>query len=123
MAVGFCTCCNYQVESFDDLTKCPQCGTTGVPCSYEDQRTISINLHELRLLCIWAENWQSQLPDPHKTDVVYSIATRIRKQLKDCPALTMADEFQKIKDLFPSFETNHPAADNPETGENYYEPS
>jgi hypothetical protein len=61
MNVGFCTCCNYQVESFDDLTKCPQCGTTGVPCSYEDQRIISINLHELRLLCIWAENWQSQL--------------------------------------------------------------
>lgn len=117
MAVGFCTCCNYQVSSFDNLTECHQCGTTGIPCAYEDQRTISINLHELRLLCIWAENWQFLLSE--KTDVVYAIATRIRKQIKDCPPLTMADEFQKIKELFPNFETNHPAADNPETSENY----
>lgn len=108
---GFCTTCNFQVESFDGLTQCPQCGSKGVPCAYKNQVTVSVNTHELRLLCIWAENWGNKIGSP---DVVYAIAGRLRRQLvdKDLP-LTMADEFQQLRDMGMEFETNHPSGDQP----------
>jgi hypothetical protein len=116
---GFCTQCGLEIESFEGLERCPRCGTDGKPCDYANQLTVSINLHELRLLCIWAENWGTKC---NGTDVVYAIANRLRKQFpekfKDHP-LTMADEFKQLKDCGYDFLTNHPAADNPETGESY----
>ena len=118
MAEGFCTTCGFVVESFDGLEKCPQCGSEGVPCCYENQIDVNVNIHELRLLCIWAENWGHKCGNP---DVIYGVASRFRKQLppgKDM-SLTMADEFKEIKDAGYKFETNHLAADNPETGDSF----
>lgn len=114
MSEGFCTLCGFQVESFEGLTECPNCGTDGVPCHNDNQVTVSINTHELRLLCIWAENWAGQTEAP--VDVVYAIAARLRKQLpkdkQDLP-LTMADEFRALKDAGFDYKTNHPAGDQP----------
>lgn len=110
---GFCTICSFHVDSFDGLNCCPNCGATGVPCSDAEQVIVSVNTHELRILCIWAENWANTHKDVC-VDAVYGIARRLRKQLgdKDAP-LTMADEFQAIKDAGYEFETNHPAGDIP----------
>ena len=124
MNEGFCTHCNHQIESFEGLTCCPNCGTKGKPCSYSEQLNVSININEVRLLCIWAENWASRFTgkDAEHKEVVYAIANRIKKQLPESLAkvpLTMRDEFSDLKQSFPDFETNHPAADNPETGDNY----
>lgn len=131
MSAGFCTHCSFVVESFDGLTCCPQCGSKGKPCATEDQVSVNVNVHELRLLCIWAENWAhlhkndphtgpSQPPPSEMPEVVYAIAARLRRQLgsRDC-SLTMRDEFAELKEKFPDFETNHQAADNPETGDCY----
>lgn len=109
-SAGFCTTCGYQITSFDGLTCCPNCGSTGVPCAAEDQVTVSVNVHELRLLCIWAENWGQKIETP---DVVYGIAARLRKQIPDGTPLTMADEFLKLRQMGVSFETNHPSGDEP----------
>ena len=120
---GFCTLCGEKIKSFDGLEKCPHCGTEGVPCAYENQVNVSINLHELRLLCIWAENWGNKIGVDRlslssgrlETDVVYAIARRIRRQLGDKDAaLTMADEFRELKDFGYKFETNHPSAERAE---------
>ena len=120
---GFCTLCNHKVDSFDGLTCCPKCGSKGKPCGNEDQLSVSINLHEIRLLCIWAENWSGTFKDDDASkETVYAIANRIKKQLpsdKQSVPLTMREEFAQLKQQFPDFETNHKAADNPETGENY----
>ena len=112
MPEGFCTLCNFQIESFDGLSECPNCGTQNTPCNYENQKNLSINIHELRVLCIWAENWA------HKTgadeNLVYAIALRLRKQIDDPEiALTMADEFQILRDAGYNPETNDPAGDRP----------
>ena len=114
MSIGFCTLCNLQIDSFDNLTECPRCGTKGVPCHNDNQISISINLHELRILCIWSENWANTTEAPQ--DVIYAIAARLRKQLpenkKNVP-LTMADEFAALKDAGYDYETNHPSGDQP----------
>jgi hypothetical protein len=109
-AEGFCTTCSHKVASFDGLTCCPNCGSTGTPCSNDNQVNVSINTHELRLLCIWAENWGLQIGN---ADPVYGIATRLRRQIGDRATLTMADEFAELRKFGVSFITNHPAADQP----------
>lgn len=109
---GFCTRCNFQIKSFDGLKKCPNCGTENIPCSYKNQVKVSVNTHELRILCMWAENWALQ--SEAEENVVYAIALRLLRQLgiKDL-SLTMADEFRALKDAGYNYETDHPAGDQP----------
>ena len=113
MPEGFCTLCNFQIGSFDNLSKCPNCGTSYTPCSYENQVQISINLQELRVLCMWAENWGLAHKDVDE-NIIYAIALRLHKQIdrKDL-SLTMADELKALKDAGYNYETNHPAGDLP----------
>lgn len=109
---GFCTRCNFQIKSFDGLSKCPNCDTEQFPCSYANQVKVSVNTHELRILCMWAENWALQ--SEAEENVVYAIALRLLRQLgiKDL-SLTMADEFRALKDAGYNYETDHPAGDLP----------
>ena len=76
---------------------------------------VSINIHELRVLCIWAENWGANLEDEKSegSDLIYAIAARLRRQIEGSPALTMGDEFTAMKARGINFETNHPAGDQP----------
>jgi hypothetical protein len=117
---GFCTLCSHRIKSFEKLTKCPNCGTTGVPC--DDANTLdnlTINTHELRLLCIWAENYAHSITgkegindrdkEVSKTapDVVYAIARRLKANNPRLASevLTMADEFRAIKQAGYHFTT------------------
>ena len=111
MAEGFCTICGIDIESFENLTQCPNCGTISIPCSYAKQVNVSINIHELRLLCIWAERWAGQTDADQ--NVVYAIATRLRKQLTSKECLTLADEFTALKDAGINYSTNMPEGDLP----------
>lgn len=108
MSEGFCTACSGIIESFKGLRCCPHCQTTGVPCSNDKQVTVSVNIHELRVLCIWAENYENSIKE--KGAVTYAIARRLRRQLPEGTSLTMKDEFQGLRDAGYDFETNHPAA-------------
>lgn len=40
---------------------CPVCGDTGQPLSLEDDVTVAVNWHELRILSSWAEQWIQHL--------------------------------------------------------------
>jgi predicted RNA-binding Zn-ribbon protein involved in translation (DUF1610 family) len=114
---GFCTLCNQQIKSFKGLNKCPNCGSEGIPCNYGNQVDVSINIHELRILCIWAENWANErLKDEPFSNVntVYAIARRLLLQIKEDKkfekvTLTMADEFRALKDAGFTLETDHPS--------------
>lgn len=97
---GFCTECGYEVEKFEGLQKCPSCHTNGVPCSWENQRLISVNWHELRILVMWAENWARA----HQLGrTVYSIANRIEAQepkLAEDSPLSLAKELGILAKTF-----------------------
>jgi len=113
MTEGFCTRCGFKIETFKGLGACPRCGTKGIPCLSENQVNVSINVHELRVLCIWAENWALAHADVDE-DVVYAIALRLRRQLgeKDT-SLTLADELRALRDAGYDVDTNLPAGDRP----------
>lgn len=123
---GFCTLCSHHVDSFDGLESCPNCGTKKTPCKDSNQVEIKINMHELRILGIWAENWACNTEDnpEHMKEIVYAILHRVKKQLPENLSkipLSMGEEFMQLKESDVKFETSHKAADSPETGE-YYNP-
>ena len=97
-AEGFCTECRVEILSFTGLTKCPQCGTTGVPCSYQNQVTPSINWHELHLLCVWAERFGQSI---QQAGLVYGIAQALEAQYPDRHKLTLAGEVNEVKKEYP----------------------
>lgn len=110
MSGGFCTECGVRIVSFDGLTACPACGTTGIPCSDDNQVTVSVNWHELHLLCVWAEHYAHSIKSP---GVVYAIARRLQQQFPDRHKLTLAAEIQEVKRQFGQhgFETNIPGVE------------
>jgi len=101
--------CGLDIEEFtDDMECCPNCKTTSVPCTYDNQVDITINWHELRILCMWAERYA--LEHTEGAGVVYSIAERIRMQYPNKSALTLSEELGEIEDMFGknNVETNFP---------------
>jgi hypothetical protein len=101
---GFCTACGHRVVTFGDSTTCPECGRewrTAIPCADENQVTVSINWQELRVLVMWAENYQRR--SLNERGPVYAIAKRIEAQhpglAKQAP-LTFAGELGQIADEY-----------------------
>lgn len=106
---GYCTECGFHVDTFEGLNGCPSCGTKGLPCPDDWQITVSVNWHELRILSMWAENWQRQHQEQNPTRVVYAIADRLRLQVSsDFPPLTMAAELGDVAKHFPGMQVSDP---------------
>lgn len=111
-AEGFCTKCGKDIETFEDLTACPFCGTKGVPCSYEEQLNIEINRHELRILTIWSEWHVSDTKDEHQqaqmADTLRSVVGRLKAQLPDRMRadLLVSDELKAIRGSGFNVDTN-----------------
>jgi DNA-directed RNA polymerase subunit RPC12/RpoP len=105
-----CTHClaEFSNAEIQGVEACPKCGDKGIPMAVEQDVLIRINVHELRILGIWAENHAVHMDNQHlddayrkpMKDTVNAICDRIRKQLKasgkDAP-LTMTAEMQDIK--------------------------
>jgi hypothetical protein len=104
MSEGFCTLCSASIESFEGLARCPKCGTDSQPCSNDNQINVKINLHELRILCIWAENWadkcynDSDVTGRNKMmpELIKAITARLRPQIGNGIPITMRDEMELL---------------------------
>lgn len=89
--VARCVLCNnsFSQEQLAGATACPVCGTKGVPMLPTQDVNIKINIHELRILCIWAENYARDVDQKnHETpgheplkDTVLAISGRLYEQL------------------------------------------
>ena len=106
MMGGFCTECGYRVEAFDGLNTCPACGTSGLPCADDNQVDVSINWHELRILCIWAENWQRSHAPEART--IFAIAKRLHAQHPYRTPLTLAMELGQVAERFSDVSVSDP---------------
>ena len=84
-------------------TACPACGDPGIPMSPDNDVSISINWHEIRILTIWAEFWANHNKDKHPSmiDAVFAIAAHIQDQFPDKGPITLSGEIREVKDAFP----------------------
>jgi hypothetical protein len=104
----WCTDCGARFT--DDETKdcwgCPKCGNQGVPCGVDQDVCVEINWHELRILCIWAENYAQACKAKDRTGLdgekmpltVLAIARRLQRQYPDYTPLTLSEEIAGLPD-------------------------
>lgn len=105
-----CVRCNsgFTAAQIVGATGCPNCGSHAIPSNPKQDAMISVNVHELRILGIWAENHavaedNKHLDDAHREqmkDTVNAICDRIRAQLAaqglDAP-LTLSAEMKQLQ--------------------------
>jgi len=100
--IARCVHCRSEFTA-DDLRgakSCPTCGDTGQPLSLQDDVTITINWHELRILCSWAEKWgehliaSGQYSAPNTYMAIYSIIGALQDQYPFFQPLSTGGELQ-----------------------------
>ncbi len=109
-----CVQCNtsFTAEQIVGVFGCPSCGSKGVPMDPKQDVTVAINVHELRILGIWAEHYASDVDHKHLDDVsheplrptVAAICARLEGQLRavgQWMPLTMAAELKQLREAFP----------------------
>lgn len=102
-----------EVEGDHALDACPNCGGRGIPADPDATVTVTITIHELRILVMWAEfHAAAHNGDPSTGNmqaVVGGIARRLKAQAPDeLPVLTFSDELAEVADAYPGMETNFP---------------
>lgn len=89
-----------------DATCCPKCGTVSLPQYTDLDVNVTINWHELRILCMWAKNYESQLhkkyPDMERVSVI-DIFTNLLSKYRPNGAepLSLFEEIQEAVDNNP----------------------
>lgn len=91
----------FTLESLEGAKACPKCGTKSVPMDTEKDVTVRINVHEIRILTIWASNWADQFCERTQQKTLAAIIQRLNAQLPGTP-LTMRQEIGAIQEEFPS---------------------
>jgi predicted nucleic acid-binding Zn-ribbon protein len=105
--VAVCVRCSgrFTDSEIEGETACPGCGNTGVPMTPDDDVQVAINWHELRILCIWAENWaaKAKRDGADTTDMigaVFAIADRLQRQHPTRVPLTLSGEIEQLKESY-----------------------
>lgn len=82
---------------------CPVCKHKGVPCAIEDDVTVNVNWHELRILGMWAENHAARFKaaEPSMQRTVAIIAGRLHAQHPEKPPLTLSGEIADLRQALP----------------------
>jgi predicted nucleic acid-binding Zn-ribbon protein len=97
ITTGCVNCGEWFTEAeVENATCCPKCGNAGVPMSPKENVTVEINWHELRILCIWAENHARRIEEK----AVYAIADRLQQQHPSKTPLTLSGELRQIGEKY-----------------------
>lgn len=107
-----CPACRSEFSDVEceGVDACPACGNPGVPMAIDRDRDLRINIHELRILTIWASNWAAEKCDASARRSLKGILGALREQLPgEC--LTMDDEFKELAKLGSRVEVRDSAGD------------
>jgi hypothetical protein len=100
---AFCTKCGTSVKALnEDVDRCPSCGDQSYPCLWKEQYLVSVNLHELHVLCVWAERFINGVKDEQVqascATILRSIVDRLLAQLPPGTILTLCDDIKAIRE-------------------------
>ncbi len=99
-------------EEIEGHNSCPNCKTKNIPLDLNNNVNIKINIQELRILCMWAENYAVTVDNKNLDDAYHEslvgtvdkIASKINKQLISInkgTSLTMTDEIKEVQKIYP----------------------
>lgn len=104
-----CTTCRHEF-TYEMLEKlptncCPNCKSVGVPMSINQDTTVKINWHELRILTMWATNFAEKECDVSSKKALASIIKELYNQKKEgFGSLTLKGEIEDLQKVFPNAE-------------------
>lgn len=85
------------------VNACPSCSETGLPGDPDNKISIELTVQELRVLAIWASNYQREhCPDAGR--YLAGILNDLRRQYPTLPPLTLMEEFEDLKTIYPNAE-------------------
>lgn len=100
-----CVACRAEFtnQEIEGKSACPACQSKSIPCDINMDVRVKINIHELRILGIFAENYARSTKDQSLLHVIDMIAQSIEAQLppKKWRPLTMSRELRDLKEQFP----------------------
>jgi len=99
-----CTKCyrEFSEDETKNVSCCPKCGSKGLPMSISQDVEIKINWHELRILCIWAENWAEEKCDQDSRSMLEAMMNRLDKYRPEGgAALTLTREVKDLQEVYP----------------------
>ena len=91
-------------EEIKGKNACPSCSETGIPMLIAQDIQVQINWHELRILSMWAENWERTMDKSRKPRTIAAITARLERQFSAFAPLSMAGEMRQLQEQFPSAE-------------------
>lgn len=103
---ALCLCCGEPSEWESDAGPpcCPHClCSVHVPADLDDMATVTLTVHELRVLTMWADKWAHSMPDLHSKRVVTGIVDRLVPQLPGGQSLTIDQLVSDLASRFPDF--------------------
>lgn len=118
----FCRCVRCRGEfteaQITGKNACPGCGNAGAPMSPDEDVTVAINWFELRILCIWAEQWANatKARGQDTTDMlgcVFGIAKALQEQHPTRTPLTLSGEVAQLREQYPGMVTEGIAEGGP----------
>jgi hypothetical protein len=89
-------------EELATLTCCPGCGSLGSPADLDNTVTPTITVHELRILTIWASNWENHMRKEYGSSETRSAIAGICSglaQFTDAP-LSISQEIADLRATF-----------------------
>jgi len=99
-----CTKCyeEFSEEETKNVSRCPKCGSKGLPMLINQDVQIKINWHELRILCNWAENWAEAKCDQDSRSMLEAMVDRLDKYRPEGgTALTLTREVKDLQEMYP----------------------
>lgn len=102
-----CTICRTETLENDipaDAAACPKCGTESLPEFVDHDVDVRINWHELRVLCMWAKNWEvaNNFTKDHTLPSIIDIITSQLEKYRpvDGAPLSLLGELTQVAEQF-----------------------
>jgi len=101
-----CTACSaeFSDEEIAGCSACPTCSNPGIPCAIDQDVTVNINWHELRILGMWASFWADTKAfdnerGQHSRRTLKAILARLQAQHPDKAALSLSGEVKQLANM------------------------
>jgi len=89
----------FTMDELKDSKGCPICGYEGITMLTKTDLTVDVNWLELKIICMWAEQFGLQGADQHSINAFYGIVKSLQDQIPKFDNLTLYTKANVVEGL------------------------